>query len=132
MDRAAAIRWAAIGVTTPVAPVPINVTAGRIGGTDHKHPIARTERVLEIAADAQTTLGIECVEADPVWPRRILRCAVAVVEAKRPFLLTHIARAFTLSKPMDVARSFRARKVQRVGSDPGRDGEFTRGGDAVV
>src|SRR5947209_4118043 len=108
MDRAWVDELAAIRVTPPISPVPINVGARRVGDADHEHPVSLLQRVLEIAADAQSTIGIKHIEAGSVRPRRILRRVIAVINAKHPFLLTSIARALALSEPVHVARSFPA------------------------
>jgi len=49
----------------------VHVSARAIGDADHENPTSLVQRVLEITANSLSALGIEDVEADPVWARRI-------------------------------------------------------------
>src|SRR5207237_8717157 len=79
VDRAWARRRAAIGIASAIAPIPIHIGARAIGDADHENPAPLVQGVLEIAANSQSAIGIEDVETDSVWTRRLLRRAISFV-----------------------------------------------------
>ena len=95
-------------------------------------PVSELPVTSTAAAAPAIACRIEYIEADPVRPWRNLRCVIAIINAKDPFLLTSIAHALALSEPVHVARSFPAGKIEGIRPDPCRDGKFTRCGNAVV
>src|SRR6478672_7652073 len=97
------------------------------------NPLAFVNRALHVAADAQSPLGIEQVEADPVRSGWAVQRVVPVIHAERPFLVPRGTAFLTLAQPVNIVGAcFHMREVKSVRPHPGSDCELTSSADAVV
>ena len=97
------------------------------------NPFSLVDGDLHVTTDPQSTLGIEEVETDPVGPGRGVERIMLIVHAKRPFLVAAITRRIAFAEPVNIVGvSLNARKVERIRSHPGGNGELASCADAVV